>query len=61
VVLAFREAAETLQDLLWAKDDRQLLGHLGSPDYFVEVPISVESNFVQKMQRGYGDSDGGGS
>jgi|SRR6516164_550681 hypothetical protein len=60
-VFAIGEAAEKLQDFLGTENDGQFLGHLGSGNDFVHVPLAAQRYFVKETQSGYGDNAGSGS
>ena len=50
-------AAQELQNFLRTQDNRQLLRFLGRRNYFFEVPILVERDFVEETKSRYGDDD----
>jgi hypothetical protein len=50
-------AAEKLQYLGSAENDRQLLGLLGSGDARFQVPASLEGDIVEEAEGGSGGDD----
>ena len=51
------DAAEKMENLSSAENDRQLLGLLGSGDARFQVPASLESNIVEEAKGGSGYGD----
>ena len=51
------DAAEKLENLRSAENDRQLLGLPGSGDARFQVPASLESNIVEEAEGGSGYDD----
>jgi hypothetical protein len=51
------DAAEKMENLRSAENDRQLLGLLGSGNARFQVPASFKGNVVEKAKGGSGDDD----
>jgi hypothetical protein len=48
---------QKLQNFLRTQDNRQLLRFLGRWNYFCQVPILVERDFVEETKSRYGDDN----
>src|SRR5260370_39445513 len=60
-MLATPHTGQKLQNFLRTPDNRQLLRFLGRWNYFCQVPILVERDFVDETKSRYGDDNRAGS
>ena len=57
-MLAIPHTAQKLQNFFRTQDDRQLLGHLGGRNDFLQAPILMKRDFVKETKSCYGQDDG---